>query len=637
MHTPEEILKKYWGYDSFRGEQRKIISHVLSKRDTLALLPTGGGKSVCFQIPSLMMPGLCIVVSPLIALIKDQVTHLKEKNIPTLMIHSGMTRVDITNTFHNAIHGNFKFLYISPERLDTDFFQEYLPHIQINLIAVDEAHCISQFGYDFRPSYLRIATCRAMLPHVPFIALTASATPEVQNDIIRILQFSHHTVFRQPFTKPNLSLSVRLVDSKMNKTLEILEKVTGTAIIYCKTRKQTKKISDLLNLHHIDSKFYHAGLSSEERELIQEQWIQNDYRVIVCTTAFGMGIDKPDVRCVIHYDVPDCLENYYQEVGRAGRDGKKSYGCLLYHRNDIHALLSLPKKKFPPIQIIRGVYQSILNYLQIPLETSKGEWFDFDLKDFILYAKVDPITCINSLQILVQEEIIEMNEGVFMPAQAGFCCTKETLVQAYQQKGWIAEIVKTMLRMYEGIFEHVVPISEKHIAKKSATAFPRIVEALHILHQQGVLYYKPQQDQPTLRLLINSVDSKLLEINYDTYFKRKKSYSERVQHMVYYVDNNNKMCRSVYIADYFGNKIPHPCYVCDICIQNNKRPMIITSSEFEEIQEKILLCVKQWELSFQDIVLKLHPISIHKIKEVIDFLQREERIQQTDKGMFAGY
>ncbi|HRE39678.1 MAG TPA: ATP-dependent DNA helicase RecQ, partial [Chitinophagaceae bacterium] len=359
--SPFEILKRYWGYNAFRPLQEEIINSVLHGKDTLALMPTGGGKSLCYQVPALVKPGLCLVISPLIALMKDQVENLRKKGITAYAIFSGMSRKEVINIFNVATESNCKFLYVSPERLETALFKEYLPGLDINLIAVDEAHCISQWGYDFRPPYLRIAALRKELPGVPMLALTASATPDVQNDICKKLEFTDKQVFRQSFERPNLSYSCFKVDSKINKIIEVLQKVPGSSIVYCKSRKRTKEISELLRLQNISSDFYHAGLVQEERNKKQEAWIGNKTRVIVCTTAFGMGIDKPDVRTVIHADVPDCLENYYQEAGRAGRDGKTSYAVLLYDNRDLHELEEMADLRFPGLDDIRNVYQSVAN------------------------------------------------------------------------------------------------------------------------------------------------------------------------------------------------------------------------------------------------------------------------------------
>jgi ATP-dependent DNA helicase RecQ len=383
MRDIHSILKEYWGYSAFRPLQEDIINTVLNGNDCLALLPTGGGKSICFQVPAMALNGLCLVITPLIALMKDQVENLRKKGITSFAIHSGMTRNEVLTTMETAGNSNCKFLYVSPERLETRIFKEYLPSLGVKLIAVDEAHCISQWGYDFRPSYLRIASLREELPGIPVLALTASATVEVQNDICDKLLFQKKIVFRQSFARPNLSYSVFSVAAKINKIEEVLSKVPGTGIVYCRSRRKTKEISDLLNMKGISADYYHAGLPQEERNEKQEAWLKDRTRIIVCTNAFGMGIDKPGVRTVIHVDVPDCLENYYQEAGRAGRDGKKSYAVLLINHSEVAALNDEVATKFPAEEEIRSSYRGLMNHLQIPAGTGEGNYYELDIQKFV--------------------------------------------------------------------------------------------------------------------------------------------------------------------------------------------------------------------------------------------------------------
>src|SRR5688572_1860873 len=411
-----QVLKDHWGYDSFRPLQEDIIRSVLSGHDTLALLPTGGGKSLCFQVPALAMEGLCIVISPLIALMKDQVENLRRRNITALAIHSGMSRKEVISTLRVAGNSNCRFLYVSPERIETALFREYLPGLPVSLIAVDEAHCISQWGYDFRPSYLRIRQLREELPGIGVLALTASATPPVQQDICKQLLFEEEVIFRQSFERLNLSYSVFEVASKINRVVDILQKVGGSSIVYCKSRKRTKEYADLLNMHGIAAGFYHAGLERELRDQVQDQWLSNKIRTIVCTNAFGMGIDKPDVRLVIHPDMPDCLENYYQEAGRAGRDGMKAYAVLLYNNKELEELLTLIDTRYPSVEDVRVVYQALNNYLQLPAGTGEGLSFDFDFADFVRKFKLPPLLATQSLKILEQEGMLGISDQVFQPA-----------------------------------------------------------------------------------------------------------------------------------------------------------------------------------------------------------------------------
>ena len=442
--TPKEVLVKYWGYPAFRPLQEEIISAVLSGKDTLAILPTGGGKSVCFQVPALVMDGLCLVVSPLIALMQDQLNQLIKKGIPAESIYTGMSVPAIKTILHKAAAGELKFLYVSPERLETRLFNEYLPYLPIRLIAVDEAHCISQWGYDFRPAYLNISEIRKLKPAVPMLALTASATAEVLQDIIQKLNLHDAGIFRQSFERPNLSYSVFQVESRTSRLVQILQKVPGTAIVYCKTRKKTREYAALLEAHKIQAACYHAGLSQEERKLRQENWILNKVRVMVCTNAFGMGIDKPDVRLVIHTDPTDCLENYYQEAGRAGRDGKKSYAVLLYHKGDLDDLQQLPEQRYPSMDIIRKVYQSLANYLQLPSGIGEDVSYAFDVHDFIKKFNLPLLQVIYAMQAMQQASILAYHEQIFIPSTVQFMTNKEDLESFEEMQGKFTELIKTL-------------------------------------------------------------------------------------------------------------------------------------------------------------------------------------------------
>ncbi|MEO8820049.1 MAG: ATP-dependent DNA helicase RecQ, partial [Ginsengibacter sp.] len=454
MNEPEKILKKYWGYDAFRPLQLDIINSVLAGNATLALMPTGGGKSICFQVPGLLNEGLCLVISPLIALIKDQVANLKKKGIPALSIYSGMSFIEVKKTLQNARYGNFKFLYVSPERLESELFLEYLPNLKINLIAIDEAHCISQWGYDFRPSYLRIAALREYFPAVPFLALTASATLEVQNDIREKLLFRQaQKTFLQSFERANLSYSAFQLFSKENKLLTILNKVLGSGIVYCKTRRRTKEIAELLNLNGIVADHYHAGLTSDQRNKRQEDWINNKTRIIACTNAFGMGIDKPDVRTVVHYDVPEALENYYQEAGRAGRDGKKAFAVLLFNEAELKLLKEKVAIKFPSNEVIKKVYGALCDFLQLPSNSGEGFSYDFDLNIFAKNFKLDAYTINSVLKILEQEELITYSDQFFQPSFVEFTIDKQRLNDLEKSHPQYNEVVKGLLRSYDGIFD----------------------------------------------------------------------------------------------------------------------------------------------------------------------------------------
>jgi ATP-dependent DNA helicase RecQ len=569
LNNPLHILQQYWGYDAFRPVQDEIVRAVLEEKDVLALLPTGGGKSLCYQVPALCKEGMCIVVSPLIALMKDQVQALQQKNIPALMIYSGMKRHEVELTLRKAISGQYKFLYVSPERLETKLFLEYLPGMTINLLAVDEAHCISQWGYDFRPPYLRIAALRTHLPHTPVLALTASATPPVQEDICDKLLLQQPAVFRKPFLRPNISYSVYEVPAKPNKAVEVLHKVPGPAIVYCKSRRRTQEVCELLNLQGLSAQYYHAGLSNEQREERQQAWIQNKIRIMVCTNAFGMGIDKPDVRVVIHYDVPDCLENYYQEAGRAGRDEQKAFAVLLFQNTDADLLRAGVVVKYPPVETIQEIYEALGNYLQLAAGAGQGQYFDFDLNDFCQKFKQEALVVMNVLRVLEQEEWLGYNEAVMLPATVRFSTNKQTLYDFEAQQPLLEPLMKTLLRTYAGIFDYPTFISEKNLAFLLKKPIGLITEQLQRLHQYGILEYQPVKDTPRLYYISNRVAYDQFHINTAAYLKRKEVYVQRLEKMIAYM-NDAVTCRSTLIGQYFGDAELKDCGVCDICLRKKK-------------------------------------------------------------------
>jgi len=630
LNSPLEILQQYWHYSSFRPQQEEIINSILDGKDTLALLPTGGGKSVCFQVPALMKEGICLVISPLIALMKDQVENLNKRNIPALAVHSGITFYEVNKTLNNALHGNFKFLYVSPERLETNLFKEYTHELNINLIAVDEAHCISQWGYDFRPPYLRIANFRDELPGIPILALTASATPLVQKDIAAKLKFKNANIFRQSFERSNLSYSVFKVDSKINKTSDVINNVPGSSVVYCKSRRLTKQVAQLLALQHISVDFYHAGLSQEERNKKQEAWINNQTRVIVCTNAFGMGIDKPDVRTVIHYDAPDCMESYYQEAGRAGRDGKKSYAVLLYNDEDSAALKALPDTRFPEISSIRKVYQSLADYLQIPVGIGRDNYYDFDINEFVKNFKLEVHLVINALKALAQENLLTFNENIFLPARAGFTASKELLSDFEKTHLELEPVVKCLLRTYEGIVDDLVSIHEKQIAKLTRQTIDEVQKQLNQLQALGIIKYLPMKETPQINFLTDRAPAQSLHIDYENYLQRRKQYELRTEVMLRYLESS-KECRSHYISAYFGDNNVKECNICDVCLQ--QKSFVLTEEEFKKIEQKIYQYTTSNGITLKDLQKNLNSIKKEKFWKVMEFLQSEKRITVNDYGI----
>ncbi len=631
MAAPKEILKQYWDYNAFRGVQGEIILSVLNKNDTLALMPTGGGKSICFQVPSLQNEGICIVISPLIALIKDQVANLKKKGIPSLSIYSGMNYHEVKNTLQNAAYGNFKFLYLSPERLKTELFLEYLPLMKLNLIAVDEAHCISQWGNDFRPSYLQIASIREYFPEIPVLALTASATLEVQQDICEKLLFKKgFQLFHQSFERANLSYSAFELSSKQNKLLSVLKKVPGSGIVYCKTRKRTKEISEMLKMNGINSDYYHAGLTTEQRNKKQEDWISNKTRIIACTNAFGMGIDKPDVRTVIHYDMPDALENYYQEAGRSGRDGLKSYAVLFFNDAEIKDLKDKVEKRFPSIETIRKVYGALCNFFQLPSGKGEALFYDFDINVFVKNFSLDAIAVNSVLKILEQEELIMYSEQFFSPPTVVFTTNKNALNQFEKSHPQHDAVVKGLLRSYEGVFDFPASIDESQLAKFIGIKNEKLVHSLIELKSLGIIDYVPQKEKPQVYFLQNRVRAGDLYINEKNILKRKKAFEKRLHAMVLF-STNKIQCRGQLLAFYFNDFKIAPCGVCDNCLKSKRIP--ITHEEFNTISSLVKKESSLRPLSPADLLQKLNAFNEKKVWKVLNFLQEEASVYVNREGL----
>jgi ATP-dependent DNA helicase RecQ len=628
MAELEEILKRYWGYHSFRPLQADIIQSVLDGNDTLALLPTGGGKSICFQVPALARPGICLVISPLIALMKDQVENLKKRGIHAQAIYSGMSRADIIRTLKNASYEHHKFLYVSPERMETSLFREYLPSLHINLIAVDEAHCISQWGYDFRPSYLRIAELRKELPRVPVLALTASATQAVQSDICNRLGFAKKNIFRQSFERPNLSYSAFRSEAKPAKLVDILKKVPHSGIVYCKSRKRTTELASLLKMHGIAAAHYHAGLSTDERTERQKDWISNKTRVMVCTNAFGMGIDKPDVRIVVHADIPDSLENYYQEAGRAGRDGKRSYAVLLYDEKDLDELRALHLQRYPTFEQIRSVYGSLVNFLQIPSGTGEYQSFTFRFDAFVRNFNLQGASALYCIKAMESDGWISFNEKSFQPSTVLFTTSKDLLYDFEKSHPEYEPLLTTLLRTYEGIFDFPGFISEQNLAWLLRRDEEEIKKALKEVHAFGIIRYAPQNEDPQIIFQKHRVAVEDFRINEAAYNKRRESFTSRVDTIIRYAQTND--CRSRTINKYFAADTGKDCGSCDNCIR--KKETELSTEEFNAISHRINTSLTAGALQTDQLLDTLTGIKKEKAWQVIRFLQAENKLQVTDGG-----
>ena len=569
--TPETILARYWGYNAFRGPQRAIIQSVLDGHDTLAILPTGGGKSICFQVPALLLPGKCLVISPLIALMRDQVQRLNESGIPALAIHSGMHAQEVRESLENAVRGPYKLIYVSPERLHSPVFQDVLYALNIQLIAVDESHCISQWGYDFRPAYLRIAEIREQLPGVPVIALTASATPLVQTDIMEQLKMpGDRQVFRQPFIRPNLSYQVVQPEARETEIERWLEDVPGTAIIYARSRNHTQQLATHLQRKGIAATHYHAGLTSEERNKRQAAWIDNEVRVMVCTNAFGMGIDKPDVRLVLHLHPPDCLENYYQEAGRAGRDGLPAQAVLIIQPEDRKHLLSLSDLRYPGMDYLRQVYFDFMNYLEVPAGYGEQQSYPIDMPEFCTAFGHNALAAAHALKALEQESLFKINEAGWQSSMLHIHADVATLRGLEQDMPALDGLVKAILRAYGGVLDYPVRIHEKQLASFAELSIEDVCRGLRSLENLGMATYEPADERPQVWLLMNRMYQDSYQINPTTHLARKKAFDERVAAMLAYIEDHGS-CRTVLLGQYFGDENVDPCGICDHCKQQKKR------------------------------------------------------------------
>ena len=628
----QSILKRYWGYDDFRGIQREIIESIGSGHNTLGLMPTGGGKSITFQVPALAKEGVCIVITPLIALMKDQVYNLRKRGIHAAAIFSGMSHDDILTTLENAIFGAIKILYVSPERLSSELFRAKLRHMKVSFITVDEAHCISQWGYDFRPSYLEIADIRHELPGIPVLALTATATPTVVKDICDKLK-SHldpkeepFRIFRMSFARSNLAYIVREAADKHDELIHILNNVEGTAIVYVRSRRRTKEVSDLLNESGISATFYHAGLDNTVKDDRQKAWQSDQVRVMVATNAFGMGIDKPDVRVVIHIDCPDSIEAYFQEAGRAGRDGQKSYAVLLFNDNDQRKPMKRISDTFPEKDYVRKVYDHLAYYYQVATGSGYNSMFEFNIDDFCHRFRHFPIQVHSALKILNRAGYIEYIEEQDTQARIMFCLTRDQLYRLKHTDADEERIITTLLRNYGGLFVDYCFIDEGFIAHETSLTKPQLYLTLKGLEQKRILNFIPQKRTPYIRYMQRREDSEHLLFPPDVYDHLKKRYEERIHAIIAYT-KAEKQCRSRLLLHYFGEEDSDDCGMCDICLSKNKT---LTNREAEKEAERQILQLLSDQQSHHVTQLRKIPLPYEQIEEALERLLLEEDIYLED-------
>ena len=564
-----EVLRRWWGFTTFRSTQEEIIRAVLDGRDTLALMPTGGGKSLTYQVPTMARDGLCIVVTPLIALMKDQVDRLRRLGIRATAIHSGLSTRQIDIALDNCVYGDVKFLYVAPERLATEAFRLRVVRMNVSLIAVDEAHCISQWGYDFRPSYLRIAELRERLPGVPVLALTASATQPVAEDIMRHLKFPEPHIVRSSFARPNLSYSVRRTDDKEGQLLRLLHNVPGSGIVYTRTRDGAEQLSEFLRAEGIPAAAYHGGLGHAERALRQEEWLTGKVRVMAATNAFGMGIDKPDVRFVVHYTMCDSLESYYQEAGRAGRDGKRAYALLLVASDDEGRIVRRFEQEFPPLDRVKEIYERICSYLQIGIGEGGENAYLFNLSDFCAREHLYPGSVQSALKLLQQNGYMTLTDAQDNPARVMFCVSRDELYKLRVKRDDLDHFIRTLLRLYNGVFSDFRPIDEGELATWSGYSVERVKELLKQLWQLRVIRYIPSNRSPILFMNEERLPRADLYIAPETYRRRQELMRERFERMLAYAANEEE-CRSMVLERYFGSETPTPCGICDVCLARKR-------------------------------------------------------------------
>lgn len=627
LETLEDILKKYWGYDSFRPLQKEIILHTLSGKDALALLPTGGGKSLCYQLPALVSNGFCLVISPLIALMEDQVNRLLDLNIPAACLHAGLDSHEVAEILQDVLNGNYKLLYISPERLQSPLFQEFLPDFRLNLIAVDEAHCISQWGHDFRPDYLKISFLKKMFPCVPVLALTASATLAVQEDICKYLRLKKPGIFKQTYSRANIFYEIRYSE---NKTADVLKKIrhqNGSAIIYCRSRKQTEILAKTLSGFGVPAVFYHAGMSKAGRGQAQKSWMEDRVRVMVGTTAFGMGIDKPDVRLVIHYDAPEHPEAYYQEAGRAGRDQKASEAVCFINQSDIRRLQESTFHHFPPEDFLRKVYQSVCEYLQIPIGAMPGQYFTFDLADFCKKFSLPPLPATHALKLLEQEGLWTLSDAVFSPATVVFTTDRRELDALVRFHPLPALVSTHILRLYGNAFSYSTVIRIQEIARHSKLKQEQVLMALKQLHAMGILRFNESKEGPKIFFHHLRTDSRHLIIDLNRIHILRKKHEERTRAMIEYLTERT-LCRERFLLNYFNEHTKTSCGHCDNCLKANPAP--VRSGDIRRQLQNLL----HKTMSLEEITASFPACTSEKVIAQMRDMIDEELIERDEEGLF---
>ncbi len=627
----KKILTKYWGYSNFRPLQVDVIKSVAEGRDTLVLMPTGGGKSITFQVPALAKEGICLVITPLIALMKDQVDRLKKMEIRAMAIHAGMMKEEISISLDNCIYGDYKFLYISPERLRSEVFRNRVQKMNVSLVAVDEAHCISQWGYDFRPSYLKIAELRDLLPEgTPFLGLTATATPNVVDDIMQKLCFREKNVLSTSFLRKNIVYVARKLDDKEAYLLRTLNKIDGQGIIYVRSRKKSREIATFLVQNNITAEFYHAGLSRELREQKQNIWMSGRVRIMVSTNAFGMGIDKDEVRFVIHWDIPDSIESYFQESGRAGRDGKKAWAVQLFSKADIARARDRIRINFPPVDRIKDIYELLCNFLEIPIGSGKNTISDFNIGHFVSKYKLSVSEAYNSIKFLEKNGYLELTEELNNPSRVHFIVTRDDLYKFQVANATMDSFIKLLLRSYTGMFNGFVAINEDYLSKKSGLDREKIYKIMTHLSSLNIIRYIPGKKSALILLLEERLDRKNLLISRENHINIQQRFTERLENMISYVTNDSK-CRSSMLLEYFGQKSQR-CGLCDICLSRNELDM--SKYEFDMILDEIKSSLSENDLDLDSLLLKIEGEEA-KVLKVVRWLLDHDKILQDSNNMLV--